>query len=44
MGGAMQHDYEQAVPRQKSASGARMSVTLRHYGVGHLTDVVVAGR
>jgi alkylated DNA repair dioxygenase AlkB len=30
MGGAMQHDYEHAVPRQKSASGARMSVTLRH--------------
>lgn len=30
MGGAMQHDYEHAVPRQKSASGARMSVTMRH--------------
>ena len=30
MGGAMQHDYEHTVPRQKSASGARMSVTMRH--------------
>lgn len=30
MGGAMQHDYEHAVPRQRSASGARMSVTMRH--------------
>lgn len=30
MGGAMQHDYEHAVPRDKRASGARMSVTMRH--------------
>ncbi len=30
MGGAMQHDFEHAVPRQRSASGARMSVTMRH--------------
>jgi alkylated DNA repair dioxygenase AlkB len=30
MGGAMQHDYEHTVPRQRSASGARMSVTMRH--------------
>jgi alkylated DNA repair dioxygenase AlkB len=30
MGGAMQHDYEHTVPRQKNASGARMSVTMRH--------------
>jgi alkylated DNA repair dioxygenase AlkB len=30
MGGSMQHDYEHSVPRQKSASGARMSVTMRH--------------
>jgi alkylated DNA repair dioxygenase AlkB len=30
MGGAMQHDWHHTVPRQKSASGARMSVTLRH--------------
>jgi alkylated DNA repair dioxygenase AlkB len=28
--GAMQHDYLHTVPREKSASGARMSVTLRH--------------
>ena len=30
MGGAMQHDWHHAVPREKSASGARMSITLRH--------------
>ena len=30
MGGAMQHDFLHTVPREKSASGARMSVTLRH--------------
>ena len=30
MGGAMQHDFHHTVPREKSASGARMSVTLRH--------------
>jgi alkylated DNA repair dioxygenase AlkB len=30
MGGAMQHHWHHAVPREKSASGARMSVTLRH--------------
>lgn len=30
MGGAMQHDYEHTVPRQSNASGARMSVTMRH--------------
>jgi alkylated DNA repair dioxygenase AlkB len=30
MGGAMQHDWHHTVPREKSASGARMSVTLRH--------------
>jgi alkylated DNA repair dioxygenase AlkB len=30
MGGAMQHDYHHTVPREKSASGARMSVTIRH--------------
>jgi alkylated DNA repair dioxygenase AlkB len=30
MGGATQHDWHHTVPREKSASGARMSVTLRH--------------
>ena len=30
MGGAMQHDYEHTVPRDPRASGARMSVTMRH--------------
>jgi alkylated DNA repair dioxygenase AlkB len=30
MGGAMQHDFLHGVPRMKSASGARMSVTMRH--------------
>ena len=30
MGGAMQHDWHHTVPRERSASGARMSVTLRH--------------
>lgn len=30
MGGAMQHDWHHTVPRDKSASGARMSITLRH--------------
>jgi alkylated DNA repair dioxygenase AlkB len=30
MGGAMQHDFVHTVPREKSASGARMSITLRH--------------
>jgi alkylated DNA repair dioxygenase AlkB len=30
MGGAMQHDFEHAVPRDPRASGARMSVTMRH--------------
>jgi alkylated DNA repair dioxygenase AlkB len=30
MGGAMQHDWHHTVPREKTASGARMSVTLRH--------------
>ncbi|MCU1593525.1 MAG: putative alkylated repair protein [Frankiales bacterium] len=30
MGGAMQHSFEHAVPRQPHASGARMSVTMRH--------------
>lgn len=30
MGGAMQHRFEHAVPRQPNASGARMSVTMRH--------------
>jgi alkylated DNA repair dioxygenase AlkB len=30
MGGAMQHAYHHTVPREKSASGARMSVTIRH--------------
>lgn len=30
MGGACQHDWHHTVPREKSASGARMSVTLRH--------------
>ena len=30
MGGSMQHDWHHTVPREKSASGARMSVTLRH--------------
>lgn len=32
MGGAMQHDYEHTVPRDPRASGARMSVTMRHSG------------
>jgi alkylated DNA repair dioxygenase AlkB len=30
MGGACQHDWHHTVPRETSASGARMSVTLRH--------------
>ena len=30
MGGACQHDWLHTVPREKDASGARMSVTLRH--------------
>jgi alkylated DNA repair dioxygenase AlkB len=30
MGGACQHDWHHTVPREASASGARMSVTLRH--------------
>jgi alkylated DNA repair dioxygenase AlkB len=30
MGGACQHDWLHTVPREASASGARMSVTLRH--------------
>lgn len=30
MGGRMQHDYEHAVPRDSRASGARISVTMRH--------------
>jgi alkylated DNA repair dioxygenase AlkB len=30
MGGSMQHRYVHTVPRERSASGARMSVTLRH--------------
>lgn len=30
MGGACQHEWVHTVPREKTASGARMSVTLRH--------------
>lgn len=30
MGGSMQHDWHHTVPRVRSASGARTSVTLRH--------------
>lgn len=30
MGGSMQHDYVHSVPRDAHASGARMSVTMRH--------------
>ena len=30
MGGACQHDWHHSVPRERSASGARMSITLRH--------------
>lgn len=30
MGGAMQHEWEHTVPRDARASGARMSVTMRH--------------
>ena len=30
MGGSMQHRYHHTVPREASASGARMSITLRH--------------
>ena len=30
MGGACQHEWHHTVPREKSASGARMSITLRH--------------
>ena len=30
MGGACQHDRHHTVPRERSASGARMSITLRH--------------
>jgi alkylated DNA repair dioxygenase AlkB len=30
MGGACQHEWQHTVPRERSASGARMSLTLRH--------------
>ena len=30
MGGACQHEWQHTVPRERSASGARMSITLRH--------------
>jgi len=30
MGGACQHEWHHTVPRERSASGARMSITLRH--------------
>lgn len=30
MGGTMQHEWEHTVPRDARASGARMSVTMRH--------------
>ena len=30
MGGSCQHDWVHTVPRERSASGARMSITLRH--------------
>lgn len=30
MGGSMQHRYHHTVPRERTASGARMSITLRH--------------
>ena len=30
MGGSCQHDWHHTVPRERSASGARMSITLRH--------------
>lgn len=30
MGGACQHEWVHTVPRERSASGARMSVTVRH--------------
>ncbi len=30
MGGACQHDFVHTVPRERTASGARMSITLRH--------------
>jgi len=30
MGGACQHEWVHTVPREKTASGARMSITLRH--------------
>lgn len=30
MGGACQHDWVHSVPRERTASGARMSITLRH--------------
>ena len=30
MGGRLQHDYDHAVPRDRRASGARISVTMRH--------------
>lgn len=33
MGGACQHDWVHTVPREKTASGARMSITLRHSGL-----------
>lgn len=35
MGGACQHEWVHTVPRERSASGARMSVTLRHSTPGH---------
>jgi alkylated DNA repair dioxygenase AlkB len=30
MGGACQHEWQHTVPRERTASGARMSITLRH--------------
>jgi alkylated DNA repair dioxygenase AlkB len=40
MGGSMQHDWHHTVPREKSASGARMSITLRHSRPGHSRPAV----
>lgn len=39
MGGACQHDWLHTVPREATASGARMSITLRHSRPADVPDV-----
>ncbi|MCW2615788.1 MAG: putative alkylated repair protein [Frankiales bacterium] len=42
MGGACQHEWHHTVPRERSASGARMSITLRHSRPGRSTATAAA--